>query len=633
MSIYAPNTGIMKPPSAQAQGRRMGQVANPFQQNEGEDKNVEQQALGQALGQPQAEKGPQPAQSMANVPGPVQSSQGQIPVSIGMMGGAAAYPQSFASQAGLYGPNGNTGINGGKVQAQPGGFVPQPSQQPAPQPSLAYSQAPVAGRPFLLGFETSKIYDPNKQAGESGKYTPAAKAFGQAYMGGVDIARGNLEPMLNTLKSQFPNARIVGDDKIDFGDGNGPIDVVRSDGSIVFQNTTGNPVYEQAYAAGQVGHGAPQAALSQALAMAPTAQKPAGGGGKVDSIHDYYNPGPMAPGGNHQPHEMTPAEAAAAGLGWVPKGHPLYGTPGFVGSQQGASGTSLPPGQGGGGAPSDPAVYHPGQLPTTDLPDYEAYKFDQFSNPDLSGIDNPTQALLKQVLGSTSMSDQNVAQLKEKNKEEALAMQKQLADQIGSSFAGRGLSGGGQEMASRRRLGEDVLSHVLSGNRDVDLRKMTQDRADQAQALGLAGDYMNSAMGRATQGYGARLAGENAQAGENFRGYGSRADATRFALERALQQEQLNKAGADSAFGVEMGRGDLASRNRGLDIQRELGMGGLDIDRARLTSSDRQFDLSNALARQELAERMRQFNNQLGYNYNALSQSGQNDMMRLLLGL
>ena len=28
---------------------------------------------------------------------------------------------------------------------------------------------------------------------------------------------------------------------------------------------------------------------------------------------------------------MTPAEAAALGLSWVPEGHPLYGTPGFVG--------------------------------------------------------------------------------------------------------------------------------------------------------------------------------------------------------------------------------------------------------------------------------------------------------------
>lgn len=49
---------------------------------------------------------------------------------------------------------------------------------------------------------------------------------------------------------------------------------------------------------------------------------------------------------------MTPAQAASAGLGWVPQGHPLYGTPGYVGSQPAAAapggapaGASAPGGQ------------------------------------------------------------------------------------------------------------------------------------------------------------------------------------------------------------------------------------------------------------------------------------------------
>ena len=161
----------------------------------------------------------------------------------GGQGSAAAYPQSFAPQAD---PSQVRDPNGNQVFSGP---LAGPSQTSGPI-------TPVAGRPFLLGFETSKLLDPNKGPGDSGKYSAAAKAFGQAYLGGTDIGRGNLEPMLNAVKAQFPNARIVGDDKIDFGDGYGPVDVVRSDGTVVFQNTTGNPNYERAYAAGQIGHGA-----------------------------------------------------------------------------------------------------------------------------------------------------------------------------------------------------------------------------------------------------------------------------------------------------------------------------------------------------------------------------------------
>lgn len=45
--------------------------------------------------------------------------------------------------------------------------------------------------------------------------------------------------------------------------------------------------------------------------------------------------------------EITPAEAAAQGLGWVDRNHPLYGTPGYVGSKPAA-----PAGGGGGGTPA-----------------------------------------------------------------------------------------------------------------------------------------------------------------------------------------------------------------------------------------------------------------------------------------
>jgi hypothetical protein len=51
------------------------------------------------------------------------------------------------------------------------------------------------------------------------------------------------------------------------------------------------------------------------------------------------------------PVDESPAGAAAAGLAWVPKDHPLYGTPGYVGS---TAGGQAPPVAGGSGTSAPP---------------------------------------------------------------------------------------------------------------------------------------------------------------------------------------------------------------------------------------------------------------------------------------
>src|SRR5262245_53391562 len=113
MSMYAPDNPDQKP---LAIGRKMAQSANPFQQNPGEDNNVEQQALNQAL-QPQA--GEQKPQQNQNV---YQAQPGQIQVPAGIAAGEYN-PQM--------GPYKEAGMPGGTAQPQAGGYKP----------------------PFLLGFE------------------------------------------------------------------------------------------------------------------------------------------------------------------------------------------------------------------------------------------------------------------------------------------------------------------------------------------------------------------------------------------------------------------------------------------------------------------------------------------------
>lgn len=647
MSVYA----NQKSPRAQTMGRQMGQLANPFQQNEGEDRNVEQQAVGQAL---RGESKAQPAEQAQQPMSGNLSAPGMIPVTPGMM------PTN---------PTGNTGIFGERArQAQPqlggGGAVAPPAAQPG-----AGARPAQLANPFLNGFDTDKLYDPNSGSVAGSKYTNDAKIFGQLYLEGTPLGRGNLDPMVQAMRGRgLSQATAVGDDKID-PDGPGPqppIDVWAEGLGATYQNTTGNPDWERQYGGG--GGGVHGAALQQALA-GPAA--PMGSGMMSGSSRPASPAGPLPA---QQVGGAAPVPVAAgdwAHLGVTPAqaypGMPLPGQPGKVLQHQNGGwviqdqnvappaapstpttpqAPAAPLASGPGptnfrSVPQRPAdtIYNPGELPQDALTDYNQFQFDQFSAPDQKGIESQQQALLQQILSNPhTMSDTNVAQLKEMNKEEALAMEKQLGDKLSSRLAGRGLAGGGMENASRRRMGEDAMQQILSGNRAVDLEKMSRDRGDELSALGAADDVLGNQMTRSTAGYGARLAGQSAQAGEGRFAHQAGMDKNKFSLERALAGEGLKQAGADSAFRSYaqdasnfFNQGDLDYRNRSLDVQRELGEGGLNIDRSRISEGGRQFDLSHQLALQEFAERMRQFNGQMGYNYNALTQNGQNALIQQIL--
>lgn len=174
---------------------------------------------------------------------------------------------------------------------------------------------------FLIGFDPGKLNDPNKMPGESGKYTDAAKLWG-AVTQTVGASRGNMDQAIEIMRAKgFPNAKAVGDDKIDFGDGRGPIDVFRSDGQPVFQNTTGNAQYESDYASGVRG---PMLGLGAGGAAPPIPQattQNSGGGGitppdpfAASGGGIYFpNTGQWVPKNN--PAAISAAEAANGGPG------------------------------------------------------------------------------------------------------------------------------------------------------------------------------------------------------------------------------------------------------------------------------------------------------------------------------
>jgi hypothetical protein len=118
-------------------------------------------------------------------------------------------------------PNGNTGVSG----YIPGGVPPPPRPE-----ASAPTYAPIQGFDFdkLSG---AKPYD------SAEKYSDAVRAFSQGLGGGVKIGRNDLGGMIDYLRGAgFGNATAVGDDKIDFGDGKGAIDVINSKGEVWFQN-------------------------------------------------------------------------------------------------------------------------------------------------------------------------------------------------------------------------------------------------------------------------------------------------------------------------------------------------------------------------------------------------------------
>jgi hypothetical protein len=82
------------------------------------------------------------------------------------------------------------------------------------------------------GFDTGKLQDSTHT---NDKYIPSVRTLSQFVGSGGQVARGHLDGLVAYAKAHgFANAQAVGDDKVDFGDGHGPIDVVRSDGALQF---------------------------------------------------------------------------------------------------------------------------------------------------------------------------------------------------------------------------------------------------------------------------------------------------------------------------------------------------------------------------------------------------------------
>lgn len=280
----------------------------------------------------------------------------------------------------------------------------------------------------------------------------------------------------------------------------------------------------------------------------------------------------------------VPAEepAAATGpqdviqpeTGWEPSGG---GGGGEEPSTSGGGGGGAPPpstggggGGGGGGDGWDLDKF------ASKFGKYNPMTFNQFEGSNYGQGQQEGVAALRQALGNSEWSPGRIAAMKEMQKEQALAMQDQLAKQLGGRYAAQGRGQGGAKQAGLRQLGSDTAADILSGYRDVEERAAQGRRQELLQTAAALGQ-------EARAGYGAGLEGQTAQADENYRGWESQFEPYRIALQKALGEQ------------------------------------GINVDWGRIGESGRQFNLSHELALKEFAEKQRQFNAGLGFDYTKLN--------------
>jgi hypothetical protein len=254
------------------------------------------------------------------------------------------------------------------------------------------------------------------------------------------------------------------------------------------------------------------------------------------------------------------------------------------------------------------------KAPGAPLPSYQPDKFTQFANPDQSGIDNQSSALMNAILANPqTMNPGVVAQMKEAQKQEALAMQHQRMQGQQQHDVASGTLGSGYAQAAQGGFQNDAINAILQGNRGIDMQAASTNRQNELDALSASNAFQTGQMGRATQGYGATLQGQGAQAQANQFGVSS-------ALQAAIAGEQMKQAQFDSQF-----------RNTGLDFGVQQANAGEQYKAQQSGAQNAAFDAANYFQANQQNENRRQFNNTLGFNYNQLDQSDNQFLMDWLM--
>lgn len=320
------------------------------------------------------------------------------------------------------------------ADAATGGHQPLPNDAHmamSPTDSVSTAATGASGIDWSLpfahidGFDDAKMSDPNKS---DPKYDAAARVYSQSVAALGNPVRGNLQPHVDFAKAHgFPNAQASGDDKIDYGDGNGPIDAIRAGSDAPwFQN--GADRFGGGAGAG-AGAGGPGAAG-------------AGGAGLRSGMGGNYFSDLMG----SLPDWMQ---------NWKPSG----------------------PG------------YQPGSIDASasDLPGFnEIYDLANQA----TATDGSEDALVKSILEHPeSLSDRDVEMLKARNAEEAAAAG-QAQDEELQHFGANSNIGDSPWLADQRASNAwNRRNATIAGNRNVDIAAAQTRASDRATAANLGTAY------------------------------------------------------------------------------------------------------------------------------------------------
>lgn len=386
---------------------------------------------------------------------------------------------------------------------------------------------PEAAQGGVFGFDTGKLNDPNYL---DAKYTPAAKTFSAGMAAGVQISRGNLDAMVQFAQAHGMNARAVGDDKIDFGDGEGPVDVLANQGGhdlIVFQNNQGG-----------------------------------GGGGTTSYDLSGVDLGPAPINATGQPNTNYGAPPAPS---WMPGAGPTY---------------------------------TPGDIPTSDLPNFS---YDGLYNQVVGGgsaADQNTDTLVNSLLTNPDSIDAHTLDtMKAKSKDE-LAQQQQQEEQDLRSFGNAAGIDDSNWLASARassRQNRDMA--LVKSNRDLELQAATTNKSDERAAAQLGASYTAQK---------AQIRQNAAQLASDATLRQASLNTDRMALRESVKQKaaELGISSDQVMSQYLLGLADNATRLHGIDVSAS-------IDWAKLKEQSVEF-------KEDIAFRLSQLNqqaDQFGYSY------------------
>lgn len=336
-----------------------------------------------------------------------------------------------------------------------------------------------------------------------------------------------------------------------------------------------------------------------------------------------------------RPRDMGVNEGALNG------GEPVPGQPGMVFLHNGHGWIVAPagtaPGGGAGGpatpaaplfnvatpqigVPSNPAAQLPGSYAGTEFTQYQAPQHDTQNQQQLD--------LITKLLSSPqTQSPEVIAKMKQASMEESMTMANQLRQANQQAAAGRGFNpAGGSVAASNRLTDENLVNAILGKNRDIEIGAASQNRQDELNALQASEGILSGQVGRGSEVYGNILKGQGLQAADDQQ-------VSQDAINRAIAQFSGDMQGANFKLGQDQANRDDYWRGISTDLQRELGVGGLDLDRSRLNQQGDQFNQSYGLDVLRFLEGQRQSDNNLGFNYNTLNSQNNNNMMNYIMSV